>query len=266
MEETVYPGIAPDIKSHKFIDGKWQETILSVPKELPLTIYINSIELVTILCSPIKLNCLVLGYLYAEGLIQNMKDIASMRVCEDDATADVQLNKQDIILPQKKVLTSGCGGGISFNINSPKMNSDIKIAPEKILLLMRKLVESASTYTLSGGIHTSALCDENDIIAIAEDIGRHNTLDKLIGECLLRKLSTAGKILVASGRVSSEMIRKAAIMQTPIIASLTSPTERAVVLASQVGITLIGYARGKHLTVYTQPERLGDHFSQKPVN
>jgi len=146
------------------------------------------------------------------------------------------------------------------------MNSDIKVAPEKILLLMRKLVESASTYTLSGGIHTSALCDENDIIAIAEDIGRHNTLDKLIGECLLRKLSTAGKILVASGRVSSEMIRKAAIMQTPIIASLTSPTERAVVLALQVGITLIGYARGKQLTVYTQPERLGDHFSQKPVD
>jgi len=77
-----------------------------------------------------------------------------------------------------------------------------------------------------------------------------------MGECLLRKISSAGKILVASGRVSSEMVRKAAIMQAPIISSLTSPTERAVLLAQEKRITLVGYARGNHLTAYSWPDRL----------
>jgi FdhD protein len=256
IEDTLPPGIAPDIQTRKFMDGKWQEATLSVPKELPFTIYIKGVELVTILCSPTKLNCLVLGYLYFEGIIKDLKDVASMRVCEDDAMVDVILNTSDFVLPKKKILTSGCGGGISFNTGSPKMDSDIRIKPEQVLNLMRLLVESASSYNLSGGIHTSALCDSSGILAIAEDIGRHNTLDKLIGECLLRKMSSAGKILTASGRVSSEMIRKAAVMQTPVISSLTSPTERAVLLARDLGITLVGYARGNHLTVYSRPERL----------
>jgi FdhD protein len=257
IEETmVPPSIAPDIQTRKFVDGNWQDAALAVPKELPFTIYIKGVELVTILCSPTKLNCLVTGYLYYEGIIKDMKDVASMRVCEDDAMADVILNKSDFVLPQKKVLTSGCGGGISFNTNSPQMESDIRISPKQVLHLMSLLLESASSYNLSGGIHTSALCDSSGILAIAEDIGRHNTLDKLIGECLLRKMSSSGKVLVASGRVSSEMIRKAAVMQTPVISSLTSPTERAVLLARDLGITLVGYARGNHLTVYSRPERL----------
>jgi FdhD protein len=179
-----------------------------------------------------------------------------MRVCEDDALADVALNKTDIKLPSKKVLTAGCGGGISFNLDIPKIDSDIRISPDRVLESMKQLLESAAAYNLSGGIHTSALADENGLVAVAEDIGRHNTLDKLIGECLLRKISTRGKILLASGRVSTEMLRKAAIMQSPVIASLTSPTDRAVIQAREVGITLIGYARGSHLTVYSRPVRL----------
>lgn len=256
IEENVLPAIASDIESYKYSDGHWQRQLLSVPKELPLSMYLNKVELVTILCSPIKLNCLVLGYLYIEGIIEGMKDVASMRICEGDSLADVMLNKTDFKPPSRKVLTSGCGGGISFNLDAPKMKADIRVKPEIILKLMSKLVENASSYNASGGIHTSALCDNVGILAIAEDIGRHNTLDKLMGECLLRKLSSSGKILLASGRVSSEMIRKAAIMQTPVLASLTSPTERAIIMARDIGISLIGYARGGHLTVYTGPERL----------
>jgi FdhD protein len=256
IEENVSPAIATDIQSYKFSDGKWENRSLSVPKEFSMSIYINKVELVTILCSPIKLNCLVLGYLYIERIIEGMKDVTSMRVCEDDSLADVTLNKADFKPPQRRVLTSGCGGGVSFNLDAPKIKSDIRVQPEIILKLMSKLVENASSYNTSGGIHTSALCNSDGILAIAEDIGRHNTLDKLMGECLLRKLSSSGNILLASGRVSSEMIRKAAIMQTPVIASLTSPTERAIIMARDLGISLIGYARGGHLTVYTGPERL----------
>jgi FdhD protein len=252
------PGIEPGIESYKFVNGKWQKVAISLPKEMALTIYINTLELVTILCTPTKLNCLVLGYLFAEGIINDIKDVASMRVCEEDAMADVKLEKMDFKLPEKRVLTSGCGGGVSFNANisSMKIESNLQIKPEQVLRLMKELMKNAGLYNLSGGIHTSAISDGDDLLAVTEDIGRHNTLDKIIGECLLRKIPTRDKILLTSGRVSSEMLRKAAKMQAPLIASLTSPTDQAVLMARELGIILIGYARGSHLTVYANPTRL----------
>jgi FdhD protein len=261
MEEEVKElpaGIEPDIEGYKYSEGKWQQRSLAVPKEMAFTIYINSLELVTILCSPVKLNCLVLGFLYAEGIISDSKEVISMRVCEDDALADVKLSRTDFKLPDKRILTSGCGGGISFNANidALKIESGITLEPERILGFMRQMMEKAGLYNLSGGIHTSAIADGQDLLVLSEDIGRHNTLDKIIGECLLRKIETKNKVLLTSGRVSSEMLRKAAKMQTPIIASLTSPTDRAVSMARTLGITLIGYARGSRLTVYANPERL----------
>jgi FdhD protein len=256
MEESLLPGLAPEISCSRFTDGKWQQVAVPVPREMAFSIYINSQELVTIQCTPNKLNCLVLGYLYSEGIIQDLKDVAAMRVCEDDALADVKLNRLDFALPQKRVLTSGCGGGVSFNLQTAKIDSSVTIMPEQVLHLMRQLLDNAMTYNLSGGIHTSAISDSSSILAMAEDIGRHNTLDKLVGECLLRKIPTRDKILLTSGRVSSEMLRKATNMQTPVIVSLTSPTEQAILLARQSGTTLVGYARGNHLTAYSHAERL----------
>jgi FdhD protein len=252
-------GVAPDIVCYKYIDGQWRSLSLTVPKETALTIYINDQELVTILCTPVKLNCLVLGYLLSEGIIRNLKDVVSMRVCEDDATADVKLAKADFALPQKKMLTSGCGGGVSFvtDLEGFKSKSAISLSPENVLLLMKQMMQEAELYNLTGGIHTSAISDGKTLLAAAEDIGRHNTLDKIIGECLLRKISTSDKIMLTSGRVSSEMMKKAAKMQAPVVVSLTSPTERAVLMARELEITLAGYARGNHLTVYSRPERLG---------
>ena len=180
-------------------------------------------------------------------------------MCEDDALADVKLNQPDFVLPQKRILTSGCGGGVSLNMNMgvSKIKTDIRVAPKQILQLMRYMQESAKLYNLTGGLHTSALCDDKAVMVISEDIGRHNTLDKILGECFLRKISTKNKILLTSGRVSSEITRKAAKMQVPVIASLTSPTEHAVKLARDLDITLAGYVRGTHLTVYARPDRLG---------
>jgi FdhD protein len=256
MEVPESQDIEPELRGFKFAGGQWQETSICVPKEFNFTIFINNRELVTIMCTPAKLNCLALGYLYSEGIIQEMKEVVSMRVCEDDALADVTLNRPDFVLPERRILTSGCGGGISFNNKIKQVNSNLVVSPQSLLLLMRKMMENAESYNLTGGIHTSVICDSNGIIAMAEDIGRHNTLDKLTGECLLRKISTKDKILLTSGRVSSEMLRKAATMEVPVLVSLTSPTERAVRLANTSGITLAGYARGDHLTVYANPHRL----------
>ncbi len=250
-------GIAPDMDCYQFSDGEWRGASVAIPREIAFTIFVNNQELVTTLCTPTKLNCLVLGFLFSEGIISGMDDVVSMRVCEDELLADVRLNRSDFTLPNRRVLTSGCGGGVSFSTTTKgKVNSDLKVMPVQILSLMKQLLEGAEIYKVSGGIHTSALCDKENILVMAEDIGRHNTLDKLQGECLLRKLSTEERILITSGRLSSEMLRKASKMQIPIIASLTSPTENAVVLAREAGISLIGYARGRRLSVYSCPERL----------
>lgn len=254
--EVLNGGAAPDIVCRQFSDGKWRQSSVFVPREMALSVFVNTLELATVLCTPTKLNCLVLGFLFAEGIISGVNEVASMRICEDESLADIRLTRTDFTLPKKRILTSGCGGGVSFTAEISRVNSDMTATPAQLLSLMKQLLAGAGLYRLSGGVHTSALCDNNNILVMAEDIGRHNTLDKIQGECLLRKMTTKDRILLTSGRLSSEMLRKAAKMQTPIIASLTSPTERALTLARDMGITLIGRARGGRLSVYSCMERL----------
>jgi FdhD protein len=105
-------------------------------------------------------------------------------------------------------------------------------------------------------VHTSALGDDSHLLVFAEDVGRHNTLDKIRGECLLRGIETRDQILISTGRISSEMITKAAKMRVPIVASRTSPTHLALQLARAWNITLIGYAHAGEMRVYHGIERI----------
>ena len=250
-------GIAPDIVCDRFSNEGWVRTLVQVPCEMQFTIYVNHQELVSILCTPVKLNCLVLGFLSAAGIISGLSDVASMRVCEEEALADVMLVNPEFQLPTKRTLTSGCGGGAAFKMQGRVVDSDLVVTPAEVLSLMKQLQEQMDLYQHSGGMHASALSDTASLLIVAEDIGRHNTFDKILGECLLRGQSTRDRLLLGTGRVSSEMLLKAAEMQTPVVVSLTSPTERAISLAGDLGIALVGYARGNRLSVYSHPERLG---------
>jgi FdhD protein len=253
-------GVAAEIVCDRFSQGGWARTSVHVPVEKDLTLYVNLKELVTILCTPAKVNFLVLGFLYAEGLISKVDDVVMMRVCEDESEIDVRLRNPDFELPTKRTLTSGCGGGATFLKDAQKVESDLVVKPEQVLALMKELLEEQKEiYQISGGLHASALCDAGKVLVMAEDIGRHNTLDKIQGECLMKGLSTKDRLLLSTGRVSSEMLIKAARMGVPVVVSRHSPTGRAVGLAVDVGISLVGYARGGRLSVYSHPERLGYH-------
>lgn len=249
-------GGAQNITYSRFFNGEWSKASTWVPDELSLTITVNGKELVTILCTPLKLNCLVIGFLYSEGIITSISDVASMRLCEDESLADVRLSKAEHPLPVRRIVTSGCGGAIGFQTQGQKVDSELVVTPAKVLSLMKQLRQQAQLFRTSGGVHTSALADTQNLLVVTEDVGRHNTLDKIQGECLLRGLSTRDKLLLTTGRLSSEMVLKAARMQTPIIVSRSSPTERAISLASDLGITLVGYARSHRLSVYSGEERL----------
>lgn len=250
-------GVAADTVCDRYSDKGWVRTSAYVPIERELTIYVNLRELVTILCTPTKLNCLVLGFLYSEGIISGMGDVTTMRVCGEESEVDVRLSNPEFELPTRRKLTSGCGSGATFATQGQRVDSGLVAAPAEVLSLMKQLQEQMELYRFSGGVHASALADRKNLLVVAEDIGRHNTLDKIQGECLLQGLSTGDRLLLSTGRVSSEMLLKAARMQVPVVVSRHSPTGSAISLARDLGIALVGHARGNRLSVYSHPERLG---------
>ncbi|NLL21217.1 MAG: formate dehydrogenase accessory sulfurtransferase FdhD [Firmicutes bacterium] len=252
-------GVAAKVACERYSDEGWVRTSVYVPSEMELKIYVNRQELVTILCTPIKLNYLVLGFLYREEIISGINDVEMLQVYEDDSLADVKLNNSAYQLPTLRTL--GCSGGTVFKTYGQKVNSDLVATPAEVLSLMEQLLEKMELYRLSGGVHTSALSDTRKLLVVAEDIGRHNTLDKIQGECLARGLQTRDLLLLTTGRISSEMLYKAAKMQVPFIVSRHSPTKNAISLACDLGITLVGHARGGSLLVYSHPERLS-----RPIN
>ncbi len=256
LGELNLKGAAPEVDLVRFSDKGWERASVQVPREMALAIYVNRQELVTILCTPSKLKCLVLGFLYAEGIITGMDDVASMRVCEEESLAEVTLKNPKYELPTRRTLTSGCGGGATFKTQEQIVHSDVVVSPEEILALMKQLQEEMELYRICGGVHASAICDTKNLLVVAEDIGRHNTLDKIQGECLLKGLSTRDRLLLSTGRVSSEMLLKAAKMKAPVVVSRHSITGNAVTLAQDLGIALVGHARGSRLSVYSHPERL----------
>ena len=166
-EEPSIQGASPDIKYSSFSSGKWANASTAVPVEMALTIYIDGTELVTILCTPTKLNCLVLGFLYSEGIISGMSDVASMRVCEEDSLADVKLSKPGYAPPARRTLASGCGGGVSFATEMQKVESQLTVKPEEVFSLMKQLNEKAELYRFSGGVHTSGLCNNSKVLVVA---------------------------------------------------------------------------------------------------
>lgn len=223
-----------------------------VVREQPLTVYVDGVRFLTLLCSPFQLEALVLGYLWMEKVIAGLDEVAGLQISEVDGRADVTL-RHPVTLPTERILTSGCGGGITFRIDPrlfPRIASDLRVSAADLGDRMHDLLREAVHYHASRGIHGAALADRDRVLLVAEDVGRHNAVDKLMGLALQRDIRSTDRILLSTGRVSSEMLLKAARMGVPIVASRTSPTEMAVALAEQLGVTVVGYLRGESLNLY----------------
>lgn len=239
---------------------KWKSLAAETIVETPVALTVNGTVWLTFMCTPLHLEAMAIGFLYNEGIIQSMEEVADVRLCEHGDNVDVWL-KHAATQPQSWRRTSGCTGGVtavdlfvrenvSFNGSHPR------VPPEAIGQLVEQLFESQSLYRETGGVHTSALSDGNQIVLVAEDIGRHNTLDKIAGMCLMQNIWPEQRILITTGRISSEMLQKAARLGAPILISRTSPSSLSIEMAERYGITLIGYARRHRFNVYTRPERV----------
>ena len=232
--------------------GRASEVAAEVVREQPLTVYVNGDKFLTLLCSPMMLDELVIGYLWMEKVIAAREEIVALEVSAVDGRADVTL-AAPVTLPTERILTSGCGGGITFRIDHrlfPRLRSSLMVRPEQLALGMKQLFQAAQHYQKSRGIHGAALYDGERLLVVAEDVGRHNAVDKVKGRALLDGIETRDRILLSTGRISSEMLLKAARMAVPVVASRTSPTEMAVALAEQLNITVCGYVRPDALNLY----------------
>ncbi len=243
---------------YRYKKGQFAGEEIPVVEERPLSVVVNGRELATLMATPVKLDHLVLGFLYFERIINGLDDVKSLDVDVEDATADVEL-RIPLRHPARRVITTGCTGGVSFHLGLsayPPVNTGARLRPESVFPLIRALYDTAELYRQSRGIHAAALGEADRLLISAEDVGRHNALDKIQGEALARGIRTEGRVLLTTGRISSEMLRKGARMMTPFIVSRTSPTSLAVESAKRLGITLIGYVRNQTFNVYSHPQRI----------
>lgn len=252
----------PETSRRKIVrinQGRREETERLVVEEYPLRLRINGRDLATLICSPHQLNFLLVGFCRLQGFIDSLDDLLAMGICQEYSLAELRVRTE---LPERllPILTSGCGTGITFNL-PPQLLNRSEILPRSyhrkdLQRTMQELLERAEQYRNHGGIHSAGIGDATGLLLYAEDIGRHNTLDRLAGEALFRQLDLRDKLLVTSGRVSTEMVAKAARLDIGLVASRTSPTDRAIELCQQAGITLVGYLRGSSMEIYSHPQQL----------
>ncbi|HZV80979.1 MAG TPA: formate dehydrogenase accessory sulfurtransferase FdhD [Geobacteraceae bacterium] len=245
------------IPIHTYAKGVLEEHEGEVVSEFPLALTVNGRELATLVASPHALNFLVAGFLRLQGFVSSLDDFEMFSVCQDFGAANVRIKGE---LPERlrPVLTSGCGTGISFSmpVSLPATTVARGYTPDQVFALMELLGRESDRYRSHGGIHSAAVGDGERMLLYAEDLGRHNTLDRIAGEALFKGIELEGLMLVTSGRVSTEMAAKAAQLGISLIASRTSPTDMAVKLCNDAGITLIGYLRGGRFQVYSHHQRL----------
>lgn len=252
--------------------GKKEEMQDMVLIENPIDIIINSEPFVNIICLFKDLKELAVGFLFSLGIINSMEDIKQLNVNELENCIYIEIkdnNKLENlnINPIGRVIDTTCGipspwrDIIKKSLNSDhddvKIKKEIKIRTEIIFSSIKKMQIETSLYRETGGCHGAAIFDfEGNLIACKEDIGRHNAIDKVIGEIILNNGNFKNKFLTSSGRLTGDCVLKAVRAKLPIVASLSAAVESGIRLAFAYGITLIGFVRGSRMNIYSHPERI----------
>ncbi|HSW63498.1 MAG TPA: formate dehydrogenase accessory sulfurtransferase FdhD [Dissulfurispiraceae bacterium] len=233
------------------------ETADRIAVEKRIVICINGKEVLSMFATPMMVRELVAGILATEPIIRGGWCIDRMSIeYGDDILVDVPA--EGAVSMEGAVITSGCIGGVTFpkRMNITPTNDPFTISPAKLKTLFHRFQKASALYQATGCVHSAALSDGDDILCLAEDIGRHNAVDKVIGFGILEQIPFAGKIMLASGRLSSEIVAKCAKWQIPIVASRTSPTSLALEIAEKGGVTVVGFIRADRMNIYTNPQRI----------
>lgn len=237
--------------------------MLNLCEEAPVELIINGKKYLTFMCTPCNLNELAAGHLHSSGLIEGVNDIYALAACDDMRKILVQMAKDigEGGFQLNTVLASSCGSGSQFNerfFQRHKNESNYTISLEKLKELAIEMFSNAELYIKHGGVHCAALSDGNEILALREDVGRHNALDKVIGKGVFLETDFKNSIIMTTGRISTDMILKAVNVGIPIIVSRSIPTTMAYEIAEKLGITIVGRIVSKEPAIYTHEKRILD--------
>jgi FdhD protein len=233
-----------------------------VAQEAPFTLNLSEKELVTLLCSPFDLEDLVKGFLFTSGLIRNLNQVKRITIDSQRWSCYIELDNKDTEnLVFKRLYTSGCGRGTLFYnpldiMHRSKIVSEFKIDSNAVSRLMLDFQRRSEVYLKTGGVHSAALANKQEIFAFREDIGRHSAIDKVIGHALSQNKALEDNILITSGRISSEVVFKVKKCCIPIVISRSAATNQAVRLAREMDVTLVGFARSNKMNIYSKEERI----------
>lgn len=246
-----------------------RKTLLDeVVVEYSLSIFVNDILLATLFCSNCNLKELAIGHLFTNRIITSINDISGVVLEEKEDRADINiyidenLYNLNVSKDSKKIITTSSGRQYSYfedvikHIDNLIKSNNTTFLTEEILKEVEGFCCQSEGFNKTGGLHSAKLCSSNGIAIHMEDIGRHNAFDKVVGAGLTDKIDFSSSYIITSGRVPSDMIIKAITSGIPLLVSRSAPTNVSVQIAEEMGLTLIGFARGERLNIYTICERI----------
>lgn len=237
-----------------------------VAQEKPFYVYLNRTHYATIYCSPSNLKELAVGHVLSEGIVQTIEEIQEINLDAEKGACHVKLlphinlaNRLRLSKRFSRVILSACGTKAPYQPSRrlAKIRSNLKIRAEVILNSVNRLNSVAKTFRKTGGVHVAAIYKGNgNLVAFAEDIGRHNAVDKVIGIASLGRIPFGDCFLALSGRLTADIVLKAAKVGMPLIASLAAAIDSGIAIAKDVNLALVGFVRGKRMNVYNCLERI----------
>ncbi|MGL6108033.1 formate dehydrogenase accessory sulfurtransferase FdhD [Romboutsia sp.] len=242
----------------KYENEKLERVTDSIIIEYLYTIFLDKEQYITLTCTPKSLEELAIGFLHSESIIEKIEDISSIRVYEDKGYVDIELKNRELLekkTNKRRIITSGCGKGSIYydeldNLNLNQYYENKKINYSLVTDIMNEFNKKSELFRNTGGVHSVALSDLNEIIFFEEDIGRHNALDKIIGKSIENNIDVKDKAILTSGRITSEIVLKCAKLNINCIISRSAATNVAIDLANILNINLIGFVRGKKMNIY----------------
>jgi FdhD protein len=237
-----------------------------VAEEKPLHLFVNTTYWATILCSPSNLKEMALGHLLSEGILKSTAEIEEVNLKETEGTCHVKL-KAEVNVDERlslsrlhqRVVTSACGEQsiYQYQRKPAKVTSNLKVKAEVVFNSVNQLNFKAEVFRQTGGVHAAAIyAADGYLVALAEDVGRHNAVDKVIGMAAFKQTRFEECFLTSTGRLSGDIVFKAAKVGLPIVASLGAALDSGVAMAEAANLTLAGFVRGKRMNLYTFPERI----------
>lgn len=234
-----------------------------VTQEVPLTLEVNGKEMATLLCSPSDLKNLTIGFLYTSGVITDLSVVESLVIDEERWKVSVGIKPEAIPgeFVFKRVYTSGCGKGIIFHnpldvLQRGRIDSDFVVDSGTIMGLMKTFLNSSAEHRATRGVHSAALAAGGSVLIFRDDLGRHNAIDKVIGEALAKGMSFDDKWVLSSGRISSEVTSKVLRCRIPLVVASAAPSDQAVKIAREAGLGLVSLAKGGGMNIFSGEERV----------